>query len=155
MPPLVWLYRLRCNPYVASTHVVHIWLPLFSGEDTVAYISSLNNVIDYYISSFINSDTLRFQKNTCPFPEIYVFLSCYGEFAKFSAIVSTILVSTSSSMCNTLLSSTYQYIVHWFPSMMLFTMHLSYEIPIIIQLGQTMHKMAQTVTIIPTSTKKL
>ena len=45
---------------------------------------------------------------------------------KYSYITSTILVFTCSSTCNTFLSSTYQYIVHYLPSMVLFAMYLPY-----------------------------
>ena len=57
---------------------------------------------------------------------LWLFLPDTVSSPKWLAIVSINFLSTSSSMCYTLLSSTYHYIVYWFPFMVLFSMQLSY-----------------------------
>ena len=68
----------------------------------------------------------RFLKTLCPFPVTCVFYPGNVSSPKCSAIVSFILVFVSSSMCDNLLSLTYQAITKCLPFMVLFDMHLSY-----------------------------
>ena len=63
---------------------------------------------------------MSISRNLCFFP------LDNDKLPKCSAILSIIFVFTSSSMCYTLLSSTYHYFAYHLTLMVLFSMHLSY-----------------------------
>ena len=74
----------------------------------------------------MNSDTFPFPKNSISVPRNLCFFLDTVSSPQYSSIVTIILVFTSSSKWDTLLSSTYQATVNCLPSMVLFNMHLWY-----------------------------
>ena len=79
------------------------------------------------MKSFINKDNFPSAKNYMSIPMNFCFLPLDTvRLPKCSDIVSISFVFTSSSTCDTLLSSTYHNIVHCLSWMVLFAMNLSY-----------------------------
>ena len=111
------------SSFVSSTHIKCLETGVFN----FPLISSLKISIAYSICSLIEISTLFSFVIIRSIPRKSCELPCeIGRPLNFSFNTVNILLTSFDSSYEILLSSTYQPIVHWFPLIILFAMHLSY-----------------------------
>ena len=115
-----FFYSLVERSYMFCRH-------LFAGNDTFVLSYYTNKSIDSSMQSFINKDNFPSAKNSMSIPRSLCFSPLDTvRLPKCSAIVSINFLFNYSSTCDTLLSLTYNDIVHCLSLMVILTMYLSY-----------------------------